>query len=406
MKNWKKIVGNILWSIAGALLVLLFIISWKAKEEKKCASINVELVGENTIALFMDEKEILQIIHEKGIQAGLPIGAVNLNALEKNLQSIKWVKHAEMFLDNQQALQIKIEQRIPIARIFTAAGNSFYIDKEGWRLPLKQLTVMRLPVFTGFPSDQEKMSTPDSLLLKDILHFTKAIQEDSFFMAQIAQINIAANGDFEMIPSLGDHLVLMGSAENVEDKLNRLYSFYKQVWVQSGVNAYQVLDCRFDHQIVALKKGMQPIQFSGSILASDSLDSFTSSITDTAKKPDTTSKKSVYLTAPNSLKKSATQQSKSSLQPAAISTTGLAPKTTPKLTPKVAPKIASKTALTTDVKSKPKTIANPKPKTTGKTKAKTTAKTNNKTNNKSLNKEKKSAKALMPKKTDAKTTNN
>ena len=394
MRNWKKIVGNILWSIAGALLVLLFIISWKAKEDKKCASINVELVGENTIALFMDEKEILQIIHEKGIQAGLPISAVNLNALEKNLQSIKWVKHAEMFLDNQQALQIKIEQRIPIARIFTAAGNSFYIDKEGWRLPLKQLTVLRLPVFTGFPSDQEKMSTPDSLLLNDILHFTNAIQQDSFFMAQVAQINIASNGDFEMIPSLGDHVVLMGTAENIEDKLNRLYSFYKQVWVQSGVNAYQVLDCRFDHQIVALKKGMQPIQFSASILADDSLENLTLSTMDTAKKVDTASKKSANVTAPNLLKKSATQQGKSSLQPTAI----LAPKTTTKLIPKAAPKTATRATHKTDVKSKPKTK--------GKTKAKTTVKTNNKTNNKSLNNKKKSAKAIMPKKTDPKTTNN
>lgn len=394
MRNWKKIVSNILWSIAGALLVLLFIISWKAKEDKKCASINVELVGENTIALFMDEKEILQIIHEKGIQAGLPISAVNLNALEKNLQSIKWVKHAEMFLDNQQALQIKIEQRIPIARIFTAAGNSFYIDKEGWRLPLKQLTVLRLPVFTGFPSDQEKMSTPDSLLLNDILHFTNAIQQDSFFMAQVAQINIASNGDFEMIPSLGDHVVLMGTAENIEDKLNRLYSFYKQVWVQSGVNAYQVLDCRFDHQIVALKKGMQPIQFSASILADDSLENLTLSTMDTAKKVDTASKKSANVTAPNLLKKSATQQGKSSLQPTAI----LAPKTTTKIIPKAAPKTAIRATLKTDVKSKPKTK--------GKTKAKTTVKTNNKTNNKSLNNKKKSAKAIMPKKTDPKTTNN
>jgi cell division protein FtsQ len=390
MRNWKKIVGNILWSIAGVLLVLLFIISWKAKEEKKCASINVELVGENTIALFMDEKEILQIIHEKGIRAGLPIGVVNLNALEKNLQSIKWVKHAEMFLDNQQALQIKIEQRIPIARIFTASGSSFYIDKEGWRLPLKQLTVLRLPVFTGFPSDQEKLSTPDSLLLKDILHFTNAIQQDSFFMAQVAQINIASNGDFEMIPSLGDHVVLMGTAENIEDKLNRLFSFYKQVWVQSGVNAYQVLDCRFDHQIVALKKGMQPIQFSASILADDSLDSFTLSSIDTTKKVDTASKKSASVTAPNSLKKSATQQGKTSLQP------------TLKTIPKAAPKTASSATLKTDVKSKPKT----KGKTKGKTKAKTTVKTNNKTNNKSLNNKKKSAKAIMPKKTNPKTTNN
>ena len=375
MRNWKQIVGNILWSIAGALLVLLFIISWSAKEEKKCASVNVELVGENTVALFMDEKEILQIINDKGIKVGLPIESVNLNELEKNLQSIKWVKHAEMFLDNQQALQIKIEQRIPIARIFTSSGNSFYIDKEGWKLPLKQLTVLRLPVFTGFPSDQEKLSSPDSLLLKDILHFTKAIEQDSFFMAQIAQINIASNGDFEMVPSVGEHMVLIGAVDNIEDKLNRLYSFYKQVWVQAGVNAYQVLDCRFDHQIVALKKGMQPIEFSSSILAQDPLDDFTIPAIDTAKKIVTISpKKALVAPVKNSAKK-----------PVMVS-------------PANAPATAQKSAVKSDLK--------PTQKAKVKTKAKTTVKTNNKTSNKSLNNKKKSAKALMPKKTDAKTTNN
>ncbi len=375
MSNWKQILGNILWSIAAALLVLLFIISWSAKEEKKCASVNVELVGENTVALFMDEKEILQIINDKGIKAGLPIESVNLNELEKNLQSIKWVKHAEMFLDNQQALQIKIEQRIPIARIFTSSGNSFYIDKEGWKLPLKQLTVLRLPVFTGFPSDQEKLSSPDSLLLKDILHFTKAIEQDSFFMAQIAQINIASNGDFEMVPSVGDHMVLIGAVDNIEDKLNRLYSFYKQVWVQTGVNAYQVLDCRFDHQIVALKKGMQPIQFSSSILTQDPLDDFAIPALDTAKKIDTARPKKSLVLPANILAN----------KPAIVS-------------PANAPKTALKSAVKSDLK--------PTQKVKVKTKAKTTVKTNNKTSNKSLNNEKKSAKAVMPKKTDAKTTNN
>ena len=375
MKNWKKIVGRILWSIAGGLLVFLFIISWKAKEEKKCTNIDVELVGETTVALFMDEKDILAFIHEKGIRPGMPIGAVNLNELEKSLQSIKWINHAELFLDNQQSWQIKIEQRSPIARVFTASGASFYIDKEGRRLPLKQLTVLRLPVFTGFPSDQEKMSSPDSLLLEDVLHFTKAIQKDSFFMAQIAQINIESNGDFEMVPSLGDHIVLMGAAENVEDKLNRLYSFYKQVWVNSGINAYQVLDCRFDHQIVALKKGMQPIQFSASILANDSLESFTSATIATATS-DTIKKIGPPIKLDTVIKSKAAPALPLTKQP--IKGVKSSPKSTPKIT------------ATTDVKLKVKT------------KVKTTIKKNNKTNNKSLNNKKKSAKAVMPKKTEAK----
>ncbi len=371
MKHWQTILLRVLWSIAGAALIVLFVVAWKAKEEKKCTSIQIELVGENTAALFMDEKEILQIIHEQGVKEGLPIGAMNLNTLEKYLQTIRWVKNVELFLDNTQSLQVRIEQRIPIARIFTASGNSFYIDKEGLQLPLKQLTVLRLPVFTNFPSDQEKLSKPDSLLLNDILHFTQAVAADSFFMAQTAQVNIASNGDFELVPSVGDHLVLIGSVENIEDKLNRLYTFYKKVWVQSGLNAYQVIDCRFDNQIVALKKGMQPIQFSANDLPT----------------------------------KDSIMAINGAVDSANLTTTKPALVTAPKNVAVVSPKTAVKAPSKTTVKTPSKPAVKPASKKGSKNLAKTSSKTNNKKKSKSLIKVKQSAKALMPQK-KASTTNN
>lgn len=371
MKHWQTILVRVLWSIAGAALIVLFVVAWKAKEEKKYNSIQIELVGENTAALFMDEKEILQIIHEQGVKEGQAIGELNLNTLEKYLETIRWVKQVELFLDNAQVLQVKIEQRIPIARIFTASGNSFYIDKEGLQLPLKQLTVLRLPVFTNFPSDQEKLSKPDSLLLNDILHFTKAVATDSFFMAQTAQVNIASNGDFELVPSVGDHLVLIGSVENIEDKLNRLYTFYKKVWVQSGLNAYQVIDCRFDNQIVALKKGMQPIQFSANDLPT----------------------------------KDSIMAINGAVDSANLTTTKPALVTAPKNVAVVSPKTAVKAPSKTTVKTPSKPAVKPASKKGSKNLAKTSSKTNNKSKSKSLIKVKQSAKALMPQK-KASTTNN
>ncbi|NBT07173.1 MAG: hypothetical protein EBS98_00070 [Chitinophagia bacterium] len=388
MKHWQTILVRILWSIAGAALIVLFVVAWKAKEEKKCSSIQIELVGENTAAIFMDEKEILQIIHEQGVKEGLAIGEVNLNKLEKYLETIRWVKHVELFLDNTQSLQVKIEQRLPIARIFTALGNSFYIDKEGLQLPLKQLTVLRLPVFTNFPSDLEKLSKPDSLLLNDILHFTKAVQNDSFFMAQTAQVNIAVNGDFELIPSVGDHLVLIGSVDNIEDKLNRLYTFYKKVWVQSGLNAYQVIDCRFDNQIVALKKGMQPIQFSA-----NDLPIVDSTMALEAKK-DTSNLKAISVTA---IKPAVVNASKN----IAITST----KITPKITPIASVKTSTKTNSKNTVKAPSKLAVKPIPKNGVKIVPKTSSKINNKSKSKSLIKVKQSAKALMPQK-KASATNN
>jgi cell division protein FtsQ len=374
MSHWKYILVRVLWSIAAIGLIVLFVFAWQAKSGKKCMGIQIELTGKSSGFLFMDEKEILRLINEQGVSVGTPVGSINLSQLEKSLSETKWVAHTDIYFDNQQQLQVKIEQRVPIARIFTASGNSFYIDNTAQKLPLRQLSVMRLPVFTGFPSDQEKLSSPDSLLLKDILHFAMIIQQDSFFNAQIAQVNIASNGDFEMIPTLGDHLVLLGSVEHLEDKLNRLYTFYKKVWIPSGVNAYQVLDLRFDRQIVALKKGMQPIQFNSGTLPLIQL----GNISDSTLNVDTT-----LATILSTVLAKTVAPKKDSIQ-TTLANKPLAPKEVAPIKVQANP-IPAKTANKT-VKASVK---------------KTSTKSNNKAKNKSLNKMNKTAKAEMPKKSNS-----
>ncbi len=357
MQNWKKIALYILWSLLGVALIVLFVFAWQAKSIKKCKDIDVELVGENPTALFMNEQEILRILNEQQVKIGTPINALNLAQIEGSLEKTAWIKNAELYFDNQLVLRVRIEQRLPIARVFTVSGQSFYVDKQANQLPLRQLSVLRLPVFTGFTSDQSILSKPDSILLENIVQFASVIKEDSFFSAQIAQINIAPNGDFELTPTLGDHTVLLGSIDQLENKLDRLYTFYKKIWVPSGINAYQVLDLRFNHQIVTLKKGLQPIQFNGPLMLLGSA----------IMVNDTTS----------SAQSSVPMLKDSILKPVPVKDSIVAKKALPKAVKKqltVAKKIVKQSSKKIKTKS------------------------NNKPNNKSLNNVKKSAKAVMPKK--------
>lgn len=383
MKQWQKIVIRVLWSLSAAALIVLFVVSWKAKSQKKLRDIQVELVGESAQALFMDENSIRAILNEQGVHVGLPLEQLNLTELERFIEKKEWVKNAEFFVDNKLVLEAKIEQRIPIARVFTSNGASFYIDNEGSRLPLKQLTVLNLPVFTGFPTDQPKLSKPDSILLKDVLTFAKTIQKDSFFMAQVAQVNIEPNGHFQMVPTLGDHLVLLGTIDKLEDKLNRLFTFYKKVWVGSGINSYQVIDCRFDQQVVALKKGLQPIEFSGNFIwpTGDS----TLPMPPAVEKVDSTLKSAPAVVVP-------------AVVPVAKAVEA------PKATAVAVKKPTVKTPPAKNIKIK--TVA-PKTKSKVQSKAvKSKAKLNNKPKNNSLDKKNKTAKAIMPKKSKSPTKNN
>ncbi len=252
--NWKKILINTFWILAGVGTIVLLGAAMQKKNQKQCTDIKIEISGVER-HMFIDEKDVQEILNASGKVTGSAISSLNLRSMETVVEKNPWVKNAEMFLDNNQVLQVKIEERQPVARVFTLDGNSFYVDSAALRLPLSEKLSARVPIFTGFPSAKEKLARPDSALLKNIVRVGKYILTDSFWMAQVAQIDITPQAGFEMVPVMGDHIVEMGNADEIEKKFKRLYTFYQKAWLQNGINTYEKLDVQYDNQVVAIKKG-------------------------------------------------------------------------------------------------------------------------------------------------------
>lgn len=251
---WKKRVIQAVWILAGIGTIVLMGAAMQHKNRKKCTDIKIEISGIEE-HMFIDEKDVLDLIQSKGKVTGIAVAALDLRAMETSLETNPWVRNAEMYIDNQQVLQVLIEERQPVARVFTIQGGSFYLDSSGMRLPLSEKLSARVPMFTGFPSDKVKLSKPDSVLLKDIVKIGEFILADSFWMAQVAQIDIEPGRQYELIPVVGDHVVAIGNAEDLDAKFNRLYTFYKQAWLQKGIHYYERLNIQFDKQVVAVKRG-------------------------------------------------------------------------------------------------------------------------------------------------------
>ncbi len=251
---WKKRLIQAVWILAGIGTIVLMGAAMQHKNRKKCTDIKIEISGIEE-HMFIDEKDVLDLIQSKGKVTGIAVAALDLRAMETSLETNPWVRNAEMYIDNQQVLQVLIEERQPVARVFTIQGGSFYLDSSGMRLPLSEKLSARVPMFTGFPSDKVKLSKPDSVLLKDIVKIGVFVLADSFWMAQVAQVDIEPGRQFELIPVVGDHVVAIGNAEDLDAKFNRLYTFYKQAWLQKGIHYYERLNVQFDKQVVAVKRG-------------------------------------------------------------------------------------------------------------------------------------------------------
>jgi len=256
---WKKRIIQSGWIVLGLGTIVLFGAALQKKAQKICTGIQVEIAGAAQ-NMFLDEKEVTALLNLQQPVVGTSMNKTDLRALESFVEKNSWIQNAEMYFNNQQILQVKILERQPVARVFLIDGGSFYVDSAGLRLPLSDKVSARVPVFTGFPSSQPILAKPDSALLNGIVKLAQFIQADSFWMAQISQVNINGQSNFELIPLVGNQLILLGDAELLDKKFHRLNIFYHQALLQQGLNTYEKLDIRFDNQVVAVKTGSEKMQ--------------------------------------------------------------------------------------------------------------------------------------------------
>jgi len=221
------------------------------KKNGLCSDYSIRINGAENV-FFIDEKEVEQLLKKaaKGEIKGQPLTSLNLHAMEESLERNTWISDAELYIDNQDVLHVTIVEKEPVARIFTPTGESYYIDSTGKKLPLSEKHSARVPVFTGFP-DMKKMNSADSILLKTVTTAANYILADPFWMAQVAQMHITPERNFEMIPVVGNHQVKMGTGGQIDKQFGRLLIFYKEVLSKTGFDRFKIIDVQYKGQVVA-----------------------------------------------------------------------------------------------------------------------------------------------------------
>jgi cell division protein FtsQ len=236
--------------------IVFLLVSANSKSKTRTVKGVVVSVNNGGDRIYVEKEDVLKTIEKTagGKLLSRNSGNVNLAGLEKGLEKNPWIRDAELYFDTKDVLHISITERVPFARVFTTAGNSFYIDSSGFQLPLLDNYSAKLPVVTGF-TPAKKLKTADSALLQETKSVVRNISEDVFWNMQIGQIDITPDRKFELIPVVGNHVIKLGSGYNTEEKLDRLMVFYRQVLPKAGLAKYSALDVQFNEQVVAVRRG-------------------------------------------------------------------------------------------------------------------------------------------------------
>lgn len=264
--DWKKVFRVSIYTLLAACFLASLGFTEHRREEMLCKEIVIN-VDDSLGNSFVQKEDIEQLIRDRfGMLTGKQILSINISLLEKIIDSNPFVLKAQVFSTVDGKLVVEVKQRIPVVRVINAFHESFYIDESGVLMPLNEKFAAHVPVANGNIFNREteqrirnlterEISAPgfSPTLLEKIFMVSSYVRHHDFWNAQIEQVYVNADGELELIPRVGNQTILFGDEKEMEEKFDKLYTFYTAGLSKTGWNQYKTINLTFKDQVVCSK---------------------------------------------------------------------------------------------------------------------------------------------------------
>ena len=215
---------------------------------------------------FIDTDALRQeVIKGAGPVIGTPMDKVDETGIEQRLRAIPCVAEADVYHTMDGILHVKARQREPVVRVVNADGTGFYIDKEGWTMPLNANYTARVLVVTGQLAEPFSTCDPvnvtvgnDSIVehthSRAIHAMALTLMADPLWSAMFTQAVMDSEGDVTLIPNVGMMRIRVGDGTRLAPRLAKLRTFFTEGIPQTDWRRYSAIDLRFDDQVVCTKR--------------------------------------------------------------------------------------------------------------------------------------------------------
>lgn len=259
MKNRRWI--KRLWIALPVLLALLLLVTVREQRAKYCSGISVVL--ENTDkGSFLTEEDLIRLIYEKHDSLpGQRVHDIDITAIERGLKTLPYVAEADVYFTLHGILKVRIVQRNVIARVFDKHGHSVYLSHDGVIMPVMPDFRQRVIVVSGNISDSLRAitgrnirETDEGSVLAEIYKVACYIHNDLLYDALITQVYVNESKELELIPSIDDHVILIGNADSLEYKFSKLMAFYTRGMTRTGWDIYDQINLKYSNQVICRDK--------------------------------------------------------------------------------------------------------------------------------------------------------
>lgn len=244
----RSIVGIVFKSLGAGVVLTYLAFSLMAfridDQDIKCSDLTISIHGNIPL---LTEDEIHEVLNDIRLHPiGTSLNELYTNEIERFLEQNPVVKSARCFHtpDGQASLDLYLREPL-----FLVSGKeNYYVDTEKKIMPVRTNRLAYVPLVTG--------RVTRTMATGELFDFVNYIINNSFWNAQIAQIHVRDDLKVELVPRVGDAVILLGKIEQYQEKLDKVFRLYTEGFSVMGWNNYTLLDLQYNGQIVATKKDM------------------------------------------------------------------------------------------------------------------------------------------------------
>ncbi|NLI72115.1 MAG: cell division protein FtsQ [Bacteroidales bacterium] len=238
--------GLIIGVVAACLTYAIFACekSANASQKKVCSDIQI-FITDYDKKMLISKEEIAILLKQKNLHPiGETLARIHTKSIEDEIEKHPMVRRAECYKSPEGTVYVSIEQRTPILRV--VGDENYYVDDMRKIMPVSLNHTAYVPIFSGRVT--HKMATGS------IFDFAQFLSEDKFWGNQIDQININKDMKVELVPRVGNHIIMLGNFDRYEQKLKKLKKFYLYGLNEVGWDSYSKIDLQYRDQVVCTRK--------------------------------------------------------------------------------------------------------------------------------------------------------
>ena len=243
--------------IAVAVLALVIITAARTAEADSKVRELIIKIEPDTGLYFVSTNDVMDLINGGSSQSvkDRSIASIAPAYIEQQLKQNPYVENCEAYSTPYGSLTIKINQRAPVLRIINYYGQSYYLDKKGVKIPFSDKFSPHVLVATGAILEKLTDSTKvSSTILLQALMISEIIMKDKLWKAQFEQLYVDNSGDWLLIPRVGNHTIVIGKAEFLDEKFEKLRQFYARALGSTGWDNYKCINLAFKNQVIGVRK--------------------------------------------------------------------------------------------------------------------------------------------------------